>query len=261
MSLTTCILASSSSGNCVLVHSENTHLLVDAGISVKETERRLDAIGLELSAIKAVCVTHEHDDHTTALGTLQRRHGLQLYANSATIEGMERNPKLQQLEWQVFETGFPFSVGDLTISPFSVPHDAYDPVGFVVQNGNSRIGIATDIGMPTTLVRACLKGCQAVIIEANHDVNMLRNTARPWHLKQRITGRQGHLSNEKAAELTVDIAEPALRHIFLAHLSSECNEPELALRTVRNALQKAGHAHITVALSYPDKVSEVWSAD
>ena len=255
--LKVCILASGSSGNCAYIASAQTRILVDAGLSGKEIARRLGAVGAGLPDINAVCVTHEHDDHTSALGILHRRHGIALYANAGTIQALERNEKLQGVTWSMFTTGSPFRIGDLRMEPFSVPHDSYDPVGFVVSAGDDRVGIVTDMGMATGLVRERLKHCRVIVIEANHDERMLKDADRPWSLKQRISGRQGHFSNRQAAELVAEVAGPALRVIFLAHLSADCNRPELAEAAMRQALEKICRPDVAVKLTYPDRVSDV----
>ncbi len=255
--LRVCVLASGSSGNCVYVASAETAILIDAGLSYRETVRRLEQVGPAPADIAAICVTHEHDDHKTSLGVFQRKTGVELYANSGTIEGLERNGKLGQVRWNVFTTGRPFPVGDLLIEPFSVPHDAYEPVGFVVTHGTSRVGIVTDMGVATGLARERLRTCEAVVIESNHDVDLLRSAHRPWSLKQRILGRQGHLSNEQAGRLLADIAGDGLKVAFLAHLSADCNEPDLALRTVNSVLENEGHMNVAVKLTYAERVSEI----
>jgi phosphoribosyl 1,2-cyclic phosphodiesterase len=135
-----------------------------------------------------------------------------------------------------------------------------EPVGFIVSSGPDSIGIVTDIGMPTALVRERLKKCRAVVVESNHDEEMLRNSKRPWQLKQRISGRQGHLSNARAAQMLAEIAGPQLQRIFLAHLSSECNRQDIAWRATRDALARAGHTHVTISMTFPGSVSEVWAA-
>lgn len=259
MGLRTCILGSGSSGNCTYVASDSTAVLVDAGLSAREIERRLEQIGVRAAGIQGICVSHEHSDHTAGLRVLQSRHGMPIYANSATREAVCRDEKMQGLSWRVFETGQPFAVGDLSIEPFTVPHDAYDPVGFVVACGEARVGIVTDMGVPTSLVRERLRTCQAVVIEANHDEQMLKDAQRPWHLKQRISGRQGHLSNQVAAKMLCEIASPRLAQVFLAHLSEECNRQDLAYKTTSDTLIASGHAHVKVSLTFPDRISEVWA--
>jgi phosphoribosyl 1,2-cyclic phosphodiesterase len=258
MALRICVLASGSAANCIYVASDQTRVLIDVGLSGRETERRLAEIGTDTRGIHAVCLTHEHSDHCAALRVLKKRHGLPVYANSDTAKAVDRmESEMAGVEWNIFTTGVGFTVGDLHIEPFSVPHDAYDPVGFLVTCGHLRAGIVTDMGMVTTLIRERLRNCQAVVIETNHDPDMLSNAKRPWSLKQRIKGRQGHLSNQEAADLVVEIAGPHLKSVFVAHLSRECNHPDLAHKTVREALDKGGFQHVSVLLTYADRVSEM----
>ena len=257
MTLKVCILASGSSGNCAYVASEQTRILIDAGLSGKEIARRLEGVGVGLADIHAVCVTHEHDDHTAALGVLQRRFGISLYANAGTIQAVEQSEKFNGVKWNMFTTGSAFPIADLRLEPFSVPHDSYDPVGFVVSCGVDRVAIVTDMGMATGLVRERLKSCRIVVIESNHDEQLLKDADRPWPLKQRIAGRQGHFSNRQAAELITEVAGPALSAVILVHLSADCNRPDLAEKAMKDALAKIGRSDVTVKLSYPDKASDV----
>jgi phosphoribosyl 1,2-cyclic phosphodiesterase len=258
MPMRLCVLASGSSGNCIYVGSKSTHVLVDAGTSCHQISRRLALMGLDLAGITGVCVTHEHSDHTGALPVLYRKHAIPLYGNAGTVDAISAmNRKAGHLQWNVFTTGQPFSIGDLNLTPFSVPHDSYDPVGFIVTDGHTRIGIATDIGAGTSLVRERLRNCHVLVIEANHDEDLLRDAPRPWSLKQRIGGRQGHISNKQAAELVLQLAGPDTSTIFLSHLSSQCNRPDLAMDTVTSILGAAGLAHIAVKLTYPDRPSEI----
>lgn len=259
MSLQVCILASGSSGNSIFVSSDTTRILIDAGISAKALAGRLAEIEVEPTDIQAICVSHEHDDHVRGLRVMHRRHGISLYGNNGTIEAIRREAKNRELPWQVFSTGSPFTIGDLTLNPFPVPHDAYEPVGFTIACGDDQIGIATDLGTPTALIRERLKPCRMVVLEANHDERMLMDAPRPWHLKQRIRGRQGHLSNDHAATMLAEIAGPHLSHVFLAHLSGDCNEEHLALRTARASLERCGNHHVEVRVAFPDRVSEMWS--
>lgn len=257
MGLSICVLASGSAANCIYISSGMTRILVDAGLSGKETARRLQELNLRCDEIQAVCVTHEHDDHRNALKVLHERHQIALYANAGTVDALQRYPKLQQLQWHVFTTGEAFSVGNLSLEPFSVPHDSFDPVGFTVSDGERRVGIVTDMGMATGLVREKLKGCHALVIESNHDVEMLLNSQRPWALKQRIMGRQGHLSNAQAGELLAEVADSQLTHVFLAHLSKDCNREEVAISTIKRAIKDAGHTHVELLMTYSDRISEM----
>lgn len=259
MSLRVCILASGSSGNCTFVASDTTSILVDAGLSARAIGQRLESVGERVAAVRGICISHEHSDHTTGLRVLHQKLGIPLYANRGTADALERDEDLQGLPWTVFTTGSAFTVGDLCIEPFSVPHDAYEPVGFVIRCGESRVGVVTDMGIATTLVRERLRGCRVLVVESNHDEQMLRDADRPWHLKQRILGRQGHLSNQGAAALLAEIATPTLDTVFLAHLSADCNTPDLARQTTHDTLFRAGHHHVKVNLTFPDRPTEVWA--
>jgi phosphoribosyl 1,2-cyclic phosphodiesterase len=233
-------------------------MLIDAGLSWKETKLRLFDVGISPASIKAVCVTHEHHDHVSGLGVLYRRMSVSLYANAATIDRIETREKLNGLPWNVFSNGSLFPVGGFRVEPFSVPHDASDPVGFIISRGAARIGVVTDMGTPTELVRDKLRQCDVMVVECNHDGDLLRDSARPWSLKQRIQGRRGHLSNDQAVEVITQVAGEGTGAIYLAHLSADCNNPETALRCVKKALGDRGFDGIKVNLAYPDRVSEVF---
>ena len=255
-----CVLGSGSGGNCTYVASSQTGVLIDAGLSGRATGLRLAEFGASLDSIQAICVTHEHSDHTSGLSVLHRGGRIKLYANSGTLSGIDSKLKDKKLQWNVFSTGATFQIGDLTLNPFTVPPDAYDPVGFIIEQGGIHVGVVTDMGMVTGLIRERLRICNVLVIESNHDEQMLKDADRPWHLKQRISGRQGHLSNQHAAELVSEIAGPHLSAVFLAHLSGECNTPELAQKTVIEALAKGGFPHVKVMIAPPDRISEVWES-
>jgi phosphoribosyl 1,2-cyclic phosphodiesterase len=251
-----CVLGSGSSGNCIYAAGGGTRLLIDAGLSLKETTARLAQIGQEMRAIDALLFTHDHADHCQGADVFHRRHRLPFYANEGTAAGIEQTVKCPELSWQIFEAGSSFAVGGLQVEPFSVPHDAADAVGFVISDGQARLGIATDFGTVTALIRRKLADCDALVLETNHDVEMLRQSGRPWSLIQRILGRHGHLSNEAAAELLGSVLGPRLRTVFLAHLSEACNTPALAERAVRAVLRQAGREDIRLVQTSPDEVSE-----
>jgi phosphoribosyl 1,2-cyclic phosphodiesterase len=258
MSLEVCVLASGSSGNSIYVASEKTRLLIDAGLSAKQVAMRLEQIGVVPESINGICVSHEHGDHVAGIRVLQKRHGIPVYANAGTLKGIMRQPKSHEISAKVFQTGAPFEIGDITIEPFSVPHDAYEPVGFRLQCEETAIGMVTDLGMGTALIRDKLKGCRAIIVESNHDEDLLREAPRPWPLKQRIRSRQGHLSNIDAARLIADAATDKLEQVFLAHLSSDCNTPDTALRTVASQLRLDGLGHINLEISHASRISSLW---
>ena len=253
-----CVLGSSSGGNCTYLASQRTAILIDAGLSGRETGKRLAEIGVVTESIEAICLTHEHGDHTSGLAALSKIGRIRLYANSGTAEGVKAKPGLAALSWNIFSNGSPFRIGDLEIEPFSVPHDAYDPVGFVVRCGETCVGVVTDMGVVTGLIRERLRLCNALVIESNHDEQMVKDADRPWHLKQRIVGRQGHLSNAHAAELLAEIVGPHLKMVFLAHLSGECNRPDLALKAVTDSLRAKNATHVVVKVAPPDRISELW---
>lgn len=239
------VLASSSKGNCTYVEAGETRILVDAGLRCSGVCERLAAIGRSLSDVQAVLVTHGHSDHVAALPVIEGKTGLPVYATDGTAATVERDGRREKpdLAWNfaVFEAGEPFSLGDLEVEPFPVPHDAADPVGFVLRGpAGERLGFATDLGEAPLVVRHRLAGCGALVLEFNHDREMLLASDRAWSLKQRILGRSGHLSNEQAAELLAQVATPALRHLVPAHLSDECNLPSLAVAAARGALLQAG---------------------
>ncbi len=256
-----CVLASGSGGNCTYIASKRTSVLVDAGLSALETSRRLAAVGCLPAQLQGILFTHEHTDHTVGAAALSRRYGIALYANSGTIEGMERNPRMRDLSWTRFITGSPFLVGDLTVEPFSVPHDCSDPVGFLLHAGGTRVGLVTDMGMTTSLIRERLRRCHALVIECNHEEQLLMDCERPWTVKQRIAGNQGHLSNRDAAELIGDVAGPQLKRVYLAHLSEECNRPQTAFDNIRDALKIKGLNHVEVCCAWQKRPSEIWQGD
>ena len=258
MSLEVCVLASGSSGNSIYIASEKTRILIDAGLSAKQIAVRLEQLGVVPESINGICVSHEHGDHVAGIRVLQKRHGIPVYANAGTLNGIMRQPKAHEIATKVFQTGSPFEIGDISIEPFSVPHDAYEPVGFRLQTSDTAIGVVTDLGMGTSLIREKLKGCRAIIVESNHDEDLLREAPRPWPLKQRIRSRQGHLSNTDAARLIAECATDALEHVFLAHLSSDCNTPDTALRTVASQLRLDGLGHISLEISRASQISSVW---
>jgi phosphoribosyl 1,2-cyclic phosphodiesterase len=258
MSLEVCVLASGSSGNSIYVASENTRILIDAGLSAKQVAVRLEQIGVAPEHINGICISHEHGDHVAGIRVLQKRHAIPIYVNAGTLNGIQRMPKSEEITTKVFQTGSSFEIGDITVEPFSVPHDAYEPVGFRLQTSKTTVGVVTDLGMGTSLIREKLKGCHAIIVESNHDEDLLREAPRPWPLKQRIRSRQGHLSNTDAARLIADCATDHLEHVFLAHLSSDCNTPDTALRTVSSQLRLDGLGHIKLEISHAHCISKIW---
>jgi len=233
--LTVCVLASGSRGNAVYVSDGTTAILIDAGLSGIEIERRLQYRGLSAGALSAIVVTHEHTDHVSGVGVLSRRHRLPVYL-SAPTQRAAASATGKLFESMPFESGRPFTIQSLTLHPFSLSHDAEDPVGLVLFGNGKKIGIATDMGIATALVMEHLRECHLLILEANHDPRMLENGPYPWPLKQRIQSRNGHLSNEQSRNLLREIRHRQLEHVVLAHLSETNNTPETALRTIRGSI-------------------------
>ena len=252
------VLGSGSGGNSAVVECDGVRLMIDAGLSARQIAVRLEQIGVVPESLNGICVSHEHGDHIAGLRVLQKRHGVAIYANAGTLNGIRRQPKSDEISARVFQTGAAFQIGDIVIEPFSVPHDAYEPVGFRLQTGSTAVGVVTDLGMPTALIREKLKGCRAIVVESNHDEDLLREAPRPWPLKQRIRSRQGHLSNIDAARLIAESATEHLEHVFLAHLSSDCNTPDIALRTVASQLRLDGLGHIQLEISHASHITSIW---
>ncbi len=231
-----CSIASGSSGNCIYVGSEATHLLVDVGISGKRTECGLNSLGVSGHDLDGILITHEHADHINGLGVMARKYHIPIYATAKTIQSILSCRSLGEMDPELFhevESDRKISIKDLTINPMHISHDAADPVAYRIGYGNKKIGICTDLGVYNDYTVECLKGLDALLIEANHDVNMLQVGPYPYYLKQRILGEKGHLSNENSGRLLSRILHDKLQTIVLGHLSKENNLPELAYEAVR----------------------------
>ena len=236
-------IASGSSGNCIYIGSDNTHLLVDAGISNKRIQEGLNDIGLTGSDVTGILVTHEHSDHIKGLGVISRKYGIPIYATGGTADAMLRMKSLGKMpEGLIHEIreDEPFEIKDLTVNPFTISHDAAQPVGYRLECGEHSVGIATDLGKYNDYIVKNLENLDAVLLEANHDIRMLQVGKYPYYLKQRILGDRGHLSNENAGRLLCRILHDNLKAVFLGHLSRENNLPEQARLTTRLALEEAG---------------------
>ncbi len=236
------ILGSGSSGNCAVISSGKTTLLLDAGLSAKQIILRLEAAGFSLDSLDGILLTHEHSDHTGGLEVLSRKRSLPLFCTALTQETLIGNLQFRTSPaWRVITTGSAFDYQDLRIESFPVPHDAVDPIGFIVEDEDARLGVLSDVGYVTTLIKDRLRSSDTLFIEANYDTQLLEaDTKRPWSTKQRIASRHGHLSNEQAAELIAEIAHPTLSNVVLGHLSDDCNDPAVAIRHIRKALDTAG---------------------
>jgi phosphoribosyl 1,2-cyclic phosphodiesterase len=242
------ILGSGSSGNCAYLETPETRILIDAGFSLRQIRQRLATIGRAPEGLSGILITHEHTDHINGLTALCSKLKIPIYCNRPTKEGIEWQLK-SQFDCRIFSTGSSFEVGDVVVDTFSIPHDASDPVGFLLRTPAGKIGFLTDLGHATKLALERVRAANILVLETNHDLKMLQDSGRPWSLKQRIAGRHGHLSNTDAADAAQEIMSADLRHIYLGHLSRECNRPELAQEVVSERLTKIGATHVTVELT------------
>jgi phosphoribosyl 1,2-cyclic phosphodiesterase len=230
-----CVLGSGSRGNATYLESGATRILIDAGMSGKDLQKRLAAIDVDISAIDAIMVTHEHNDHIHGVGVLSRRAGIPVFANPATFSAASGTVN-RLSAYNEFETGTTFEFHDLEIHPFAISHDSADPVGFRIFNGTVSFGYCTDTGKVSQLIRHRLAACQALVLESNHDIEMLQNGGYPPYLKQRIRSSQGHLDNVETAAFLKELLHEDLQHVVLAHLSEENNRSEIAYRHAVSAL-------------------------
>ncbi len=249
-------IASGSSGNCIYIGSDNTHILVDAGISNRRIETGLKELGLSPGELSGILITHEHSDHIKGLGVLARKYDMPIYSTRETLEEIQDSKSLGEIPGELMHPILPdhdFKLGDLDIKPFSIDHDAANPVAYRVENNRKSVAVATDMGHYSQYIIDHLKDLDAILLESNHDVKMLEAGPYPYYLKRRILGDYGHLSNENAGKLLSNILHDNLKHIFLGHLSKENNYEELAYETVRLEITesdtpyKAGDFSISVA--------------
>lgn len=235
-------IASGSSGNCIYVGSDTTHLLVDTGISKKRTEEGLQEIGVSLQDMDGILITHEHSDHISGLGVISRKYHIPIYATQKTIDAIKGHSSLGKLDEDLFCPIYPdesFMIKDIKCNPMRTSHDAVESVAYRFQSGGKKVAIATDLGTYNDYTVECLKGMDAILIEANHDVRMLQVGPYPYHLKKRILGDRGHLSNELSGQLLSRILHDNMQAILLGHLSQENNLPQLAYETVRLEINMA----------------------
>jgi phosphoribosyl 1,2-cyclic phosphodiesterase len=230
-----CVLGSGSKGNATFVEGGETRILIDAGFSGKELEKRLAAIGVAPDSLTAILITHEHTDHIRGAAILSRRFKLPIFANNATLAAGQ--PTLSKLHvFQEFSTGTTFNFGDIRVHPFRVSHDAADPVGFVVNDGTHTFGYCTDTGVVSRLMHHRLSACHGLVLECNHDPVMLKNGPYPLSLQQRVRSKTGHLANAEAAGFLSAILYLDLHHVVLSHISERNNHPEIAQAVVREVL-------------------------
>ena len=240
------MLGSGSAGNSALIATDHCKILIDGGLSARQIALRLEQCGVTPEQLDGILLTHEHGDHVCGLEVLSRKLDIPIYANSQTAEAVRCGCSLEQhRHWRIFRTGAEFKICDVTVQSFPVPHDAVDPVGFAFYAGLSALGFITDLGYATKMIVERLRQVQTLVIETNHDEKLLQSDLhRPWPVKQRIMSRHGHLSNTAAATVIEELLPGKIDRVVLGHLSRDCNTPELALQTVRNALIKCGKIDI-----------------
>ena len=242
MGVSVSVLASGSRGNSTVIESAQARILVDAGISCRDTFKRLKLIGLDPRQLSAIVITHEHSDHVYGLATLAKKLNVPVFMTGATHQAWARSlrdeagelPKLARLE--IFSAGRSFQIADVAVSAFTIPHDAADPVGFTFRAEGTKIAVATDLGYIPASVRDHLRKCDVLVVESNHDLEMLRVGPYPWSVKQRVMSRVGHLSNESLAQFFAKDYDGGASYIVLAHLSEQNNHPEVARRAAESAL-------------------------
>lgn len=235
------ILGSGSAGNCSLVQTDRCRLLVDGGLSARQIATRLAAAGVDPATLDGILITHEHCDHIGGLEVFCKKFQVPIYCNALTAETMRHGGESVKKDWRIFATGGDFSIHDIHVQSFPVPHDAVDPVGFVLHSDGTSLGFLTDLGHATKLVYERVRQVQTLVIETNHDEKMLQNdTRRPWSVKQRIMSRHGHLSNAAAANVVAEMLGNGLERVILGHLSRDCNSPEVALSTMRTRIAEMG---------------------
>ncbi|MEJ2076954.1 MAG: MBL fold metallo-hydrolase [Acidobacteriota bacterium] len=228
------VLGSGSGGNCTLVETGRTCLLIDAGFGTRSLNRRLSGAGVNPTSIDAVVVTHGHRDHVAGVKSVLKKHRAVLYVNEGTRQETSLLDRVDRCE--IFQANQPFQIGDVSIEAFDVPHDAAEPVGFCIRSDGIKGVLATDVGQVTPELVRQTRQCQWLVLEANHDEDLLKLGPYPWVLKRRVLGNRGHLSNAALADFVLEEFDGSASHLFLAHLSRQNNHPELALETVRKAL-------------------------
>jgi len=247
------VLGSGSRGNAVVIEHAGRRLLIDAGFSCKQIEKRLAELGVDAAGLSAVVVTHEHSDHTRGVDVLARRHRLPVWATAGTLDECRRLAPEVRAGARLLVSGVPAEIAGFEVEPFAIPHDAREPVGLVVRSaGGHRVGLVADLGSRSRLAWGRLLDLDVLLLETNHDLEMLRNGPYPWSLKQRVAGRHGHLSNRDAADGLPELLGDRLRWVVLYHLSQTNNLPALAVAEIGEALAREGAA-AEIALTEQDR--------
>ncbi|WDV45840.1 MBL fold metallo-hydrolase [Clostridiaceae bacterium M8S5] len=263
MSIRFCSLASGSSGNCQYIETEKIRILVDAGLSGKRIQQALESIQVDPKTINGILVTHEHSDHVKGVGILSRRFNLPIYVNTNTWESMRNSMgKVKEENIKTFTTGDHFEIADLGIESFKIHHDASDPVGYCINHKSTKISLLTDTGHVDEEIKKKIKKSNLLLLESNHNPEMVRVGRYPWPLKKRILGDFGHISNEVAGETITDVYTYDMKVILLAHLSQENNFPELAYKTVSDIMTQSGidiKKDVKLDMTYRSKPSKVYT--
>jgi phosphoribosyl 1,2-cyclic phosphodiesterase len=250
------MLGSGSAGNSALIATDHCRLLVDGGLSARQLVLRLALCGITPRELDGILLTHEHGDHVCGLEVLCRKFQIPIYCNALTAEAVRFCSLGEHRNWRIFRTGASFSVCDVTVESFPVPHDAVEPVGYTFHTGTSALGYVTDLGHATRLTIERLRQVQTLVIETNHDEKLLQNDPhRPWPVKQRIQSRHGHLSNAAAASVVSQLVSHKIARVVLGHLSRDCNRPELASKTIGAELEKVGRSDIEVFCATQNEIS------
>ena len=259
-----CSIASGSSGNCIYVGSDITHLLVDTGISKKKIDAGLKELDIKGEELDGILITHEHSDHIQGLGVFSRKYEVPIYATPGTIEGIENYAPLGRMPEGLLHpihTDESFILGDIKIDPFRISHDAKEPSGYRMNCCGKSVAVATDLGIYDEYTVSKLKSLDAVLLEANHDIHMLEVGSYPYYLKRRVMGDKGHLSNELSGRLLCDILHDNLKHILLGHLSKENNYAKLAYETVKLEVTLSDNIYkgedLDMAVARRDMISEI----
>lgn len=258
-----CSLASGSSGNSQYIGNKTTKILLDAGLSGKYIKAGLEGIGVDPNDLDGVVITHEHSDHIKGIGVLMRRYGLPIYVTEGTWEGMSKKiGKIDIDKVNIIDNNAVFNIKDIEVKAYPVSHDANDPVGYTFQNGKGKIGVITDLGHYTEAILSEIRSCDLVMLEANHDVEMLQMGSYPYYLKRRILSEVGHLSNEASGEIACDLVRNGrARNILLGHLSRENNFPDLAYETVKSIMESEGIRvgdDVMLDMTYRDKIGGLY---
>ncbi len=249
------VLASGSTGNAVYIEAGSTKLLVDAGVGIRQLQAAFQEIAVSGSELQAVVVTHEHSDHIKGLAAVVRKWNVPIYMSVGTWSKVQQLWKEEEaVQARHIRSGTVFTLGELVIEPFAISHDAEEPLGFCFYHGEDKLALATDLGYVNDRVREVTRGANTFIVESNHDLEMLRSGTYPWHLKRRILGDKGHLSNDSASEFLGDVISEDTEQVYLAHLSKENNRPELAVQTVTKGLHdmlRGAEERMTINMTNP----------